>query len=463
LTVPLRSIEFESHRILRRFEQSRRYRFHEQNDVTEDCRPATGFLIGLVDPEFEGRDALIHLLTDYEQSSTLDFESYASLVRPASAPELFTLLRILSALISNDLKLAEFLLFEDIPDHLLRKCQSFFADAPQISLSLLESLEFVMTFCGDLHRPVLQSSYFSFPFDLIQRVSGDFFCCVDLDRQKIEATFVSACLSVIASFFHFDAQLNHDQLIEVIDVLRGSFRSSHPSIQKSAIQAVVNAFDNKLCEVLPFFSIGMMTDALFDFIESPTEFVQNAAIQIARAIADHPDERNAEFLLAANFLDALDIAERNTHFQAMALKLLKSLTRHDGQLVGLVLQSRVAADAIQGMVDQPFAIRAEAFDFCVGLLKYPQVVGFVLQNPEMVALIVQMMDDVDASVFRTFCRGMAAALFYAQELGVIEPFMAVLADAGLPEIFFEIVAEAPECDPAEFLEIQELAEWFTRD
>jgi hypothetical protein len=286
---------------------------------------------------------------------------------------------------------------------------------------------------------------------------------VALDRQEFEATFVSACLSVIASFFHFDAQLNKDQLIEAIDVLRGNFRSWHPSIQKSAIQGVVNAFNNRLCEVLPLFSIGMMSDALFDFVQSPSEFVQNAAVEIAIAIANHPDERNAEFLLAANFLDALDIAQRNTHFQAMALRLLKSLTRHDGQLVGLVLQSRVAADAIQGMVDQPFVIRAEAFDFCVGLLSYPQVVEFVLQNPDMVAVIIQMVEDVEVSVFRRFCAGMAAALFYAQELDAIEPFIALLMDAGLPEVFFEILTETAECDAAESPDIQELAEWLTRD
>jgi hypothetical protein len=207
----------------------------------------------------------------------------------------------------------------------------------------------------------------------------------------------------------------------------------------------------------------MMTDALFDFLQNPAELVQNAAIQIALAVAEHPDKRHAEFLLAANFLDALDIADRNTHFRAMALRLLKSLTRHDGQLVGRVLQNRVAAEAIQGMADQPFAIRAEAFDFCIGLLRYPQVVEFVLQNPEMVALIVHMIDDVEVSVFRRFCGGMAAALFYAQELEVIEPFLAVLADAGLPETFFEIVAETLECDPTESLEIQELAEWLNRD
>jgi hypothetical protein len=122
------------------------------------------------------------------------------LVRPASAPELFTLLRILSALIYNDLKLAEFLLFEDTTEPLPQKCRYFFTDPPEISLSLLECTEVVMTFSRELHELVLRSSYFSFPFDLIQKVSGDFFCCVDLDRQEFEATFVSACLSVIASF-----------------------------------------------------------------------------------------------------------------------------------------------------------------------------------------------------------------------------------------------------------------------
>jgi hypothetical protein len=385
-----------------------------------------------ISPANSQAGALHAVLEAYESTSALDFDRVIAILLASSPSEASEIVRVLGSLTDADPSVGRFLLAPGADTALTQLCHRAFADCPDLALALLAYLELVLASSAELHGALLRSAFYSFPHDVLHKVSGDVLCFARIpDRPLFEALMVTACISAVASFFAFPAALADERLGECLAVFRQNIRASEESIQFSALNGFARFFQTNCRFAL--FAIGgeVIADDIAEFLDSKIPSVARPALEVARAVALFPDKRYARLLLDRGLLSAAAVVGEIPDCRAAVLACLVAFLQHDGELVTLVVESAAARGAAAWLEGEAFAISALAFALCARILGFPQGVRFFLEGPALLPAAVQFLDAADGGDVCLFLTGIDALLFYAEGLGLLGRVRAMVVAAGV--------------------------------
>lgn len=411
---------------------------HRFADLLREPHPSPDDLapLPLLDPANSQRPSIVALLSEYESSSTLNFDALALLFSTASPLEFADLLRTLHFLSSLNPSIGRFLLTDETPNFLTQRSHFFFADCPNatLSLSLLSLLSAVLPSSPDLHSPLVLSAFYSFPHDVLHKIAGDVLCFSEVpDRPAFEERLVVACLSVVSAFFAFPCRLGASELSECLAAFHQNLGSSKRGIQREALNGLASFFRVNCGFAMSAFSIERVAEIVIGHLQNPDPAARVPALEIARAVAAFPDKRHARFLLDRHLLNFLRFDGQTVDSKIAGLSLLLAFLQHDGELVTIVLESAAAARAIRLLGDEPYAVRALAFRFCATVLRFPQSVSFVLQNGEALTVAMEYVEEANSEEVELFLMGVESLFFYGSGLGLWEGVRAAVEAAGIHE------------------------------
>jgi hypothetical protein len=353
--------------------------------------------------------------------------------------------------------IGRFLLTNRTAEVLSQQCHIFFSDCPDVTFSLLELLSIVLKSSPEFHSAIVLSSFYSFPHDVLHKISGDILCFSAIpNRSEFEQQMVIVCLSVISSFFAFPCRLGAEELTECLTVFHQNVRSSKSQIQREAFNGLANFFRTNCGFGITYISIESITEIIIEYIENDDPFVRYSTIEIAQSIALFPDKRNGRFLLDRDLLNFLRFDGQTVDCKSAGISLILAFLQHDGELITIVLKSSAAKFVLQLLGDEPYGIRLLAFQFCVSVLKFPQSVEFVIQNVGALTVAMEFLEAADEEEVKGFLKGMELLLFYANGLGVLEKVREVILEIGFLEILPEILErddlEWKDCNLGELIE-----------
>lgn len=374
-----------------------------------------------VDPEL--REKILSLATGFEASRSWDFEKMNQLLVDLPVSDFPFLITFIESF-SNFTDIGRFLLWPGVDSLMVHKLQDKFSDCPHATLAFLEFLKHVFYSWGDAHQDLLALEFYSFPLDILQQISGDILIFVeDIDRSDLECEIACRCLDVISGFYEFHSFLVEEQVRETCMAFLGNWCSDNPRIRMSAVRGLENAMTKHLMFVLKTQSMDDLADGIVRLLHDPSEDIQVHALRICRHVASFPDKRYAYRLLSRGVLD-LSLTDRCDAFLEAVFAIMYEFVPHDGELVEITLKSQGALDGIEYLHDQSYLVTHAAFLFYSRILRYPQAVHFVIEHPNLIIRLCEIVEDADSDIIELFLSGFESFLAFCNE-------MAIVIDTGL--------------------------------